>query len=528
MLQRFTVTITLLTLTVGCMSTQQFKNKISPTLEKNPILINNCHLTSHTENNSQTFLVSQNSNSSQQCASIDPFSQAIRFATKAANLAQYARTKQQWDRVAQEWVQAVAWMQAVPPENPRRVFAEKKVAEYMRNLAYSQQQAASAPSKFNPVSFNSNILDIQLKLYLSYIATIGVPDVLIVGSSRALHGVAPQQLQQYLMAKGYPRLNIFNFGINGATAQVVDFQLRQLLSTNQLPKLIIWADGVRAFNSGRVDRTYNSIIASEGRRLLLSGIRPELPQAQSNFASTCYQFPQPYNVFSPSTNFPWDTSVGETIEVKDNPIKLGNYIKYFYEPIEVPHNRFSNLYTPVPKSVFLGRPIRENSSNSTSYTQNYTLPVQTVAIANAANAINANGFLAIDRQFNPSYYYRQRPYVAGLYDSDYASFYLGGTQGAALNSLVNFTKSRNIPLVFVNLPLSDSYLDSVRWSAEKEFDSWMQRKARENGFRFLNFNLYQPQLAKNEYFFDPSHLNRYGAGAVARYLAVSAEIAWPR
>ncbi|MDE5068739.1 MAG: hypothetical protein O4752_06165, partial [Trichodesmium sp. St4_bin8_1] len=153
---------------------------------------------------------------------------------------------------------------------------------------------------------------------------------------------------------------------------------------------------------------------------------------------------------------------------------------------------------------------------------------QTVAIANAANAINANGFLAIDRQFNPSYYYRQRPYVAGLYDGDYASFYLGGTQGAALNSLVNFTKSRNIPLVFVNLPLSDSYLDSVRWSAEKEFDSWMQRKARENGFRFLNFNLYQPQLAKNEYFFDPSHLNRYGAGAVARYLAVSAEIAWPR
>ena len=118
--------------------------------------------------------------------------------------------------------------------------------------------------------------------------------------------------------------------------------------------------------------------------------------------------------------------------------------------------------------------------------------------------------------------------MAGLYDGDYARFYLGGTQATALNSVVNFTKSRNIPLVFVNLPLSDSYLDSVRWSAEQEFNQWMQRRARENGFTFLNFNLYQPQLAKNEYFFDPSHLNRYGAVAVARYIAASAGISWPR
>ncbi|MGD1702141.1 hypothetical protein [Dapis sp. BLCC M229] len=503
LLQRFTVTITLLTLTVGCIPTQKFQHKISPTLEKNHISINNCDLTLDKENNPQISLVSQNSNSTQ-CASIDPFSQAVRFATKAANLAQSARTKQQWDRVAQEWVQAVAWMQAVPPENPRRAFAEKKVAEYMRNLAYSQQQAASAPSQFNPVSFNSDILDTQLELYLSYIATVGAPDVLIVGSSRALYGVAPQQLQEYLMAKGYPRLNIFNFGINGATAQVVDFQLRQLLSSKQLPKLIIWADGVRAFNSGRVDRTYNSIVASEGKRLLLSGIRPQLPKAKSNLASTCYQFPKPLNVFSPTPNFPWETSVGETIEINYNAIKPTKYAKYSYKPLW------------------------QTSSNSTPNTQYSTQPVQAVAIANAADAIDANGFLSVDEQFNPSYYYQRKPYVAGIYDGDYAGFYLGGTQATALNSVMNFTKSRNIPLVFVNLPLSDSYLDSVRWSAEEEFHGWMQRRAQENGFKFLNFNLYQPQLAKNKYFFDPSHLNRYGAGAVARYLAASAGISWPR
>ena len=151
-----------------------------------------------------------------------------------------------------------------------------------------------------------------------------------------------------------------------------------------------------------------------------------------------------------------------------------------------------------------------------------------MAIANAANAINANGFLAVNGRFNPVYYYQRRPYVAGIYDGDYAGFYLGGNQARALNSVINFTKSQNIPLIFVNLPLSDSYLDSVRWSAEQAFDPWMQRRAQENGFTFLNLNLYQPQLAKNEYFFDPSHLNRYGASGVARYLADSAEISWPR
>ncbi len=511
LIQRLMTTIILLTLTAGCIPTQQLQSKKYPSSEKNAISVsvNNCELTTVKENNSQVALVSQSTNFSQnsnsnQCATVDPFSQAVRFATKASNLAQSARSKQQWDRVAQEWVQAVAWMQAVPPENPRRAFAEKKVAEYMKNLAYSQQQAASANSRSSLASFNSDTLDTQLKLYLSYVATVGTPDVLIVGSSRALYGVNPQKLQQYLVAKGYPRLNIFNFGINGATAQVVDFQLRQLLNPNKLPKLIVWADGVRAFNSGRVDRTYNSIVASEGKRMLLSGDRPQLPQAWSNFASTCYQFPQPLNVFAPTPRYPIQTSVGDTMEVSYSSIQLDKYTKYSYKTRS------------------------EISPNLAPYTPYFYQISKDVAIADITHAIDANGFISIDGRFNPSYYYRRWPYVAGLYDRDYAEFYLGGNQARALNSIISYTKSRQIPLVFVNLPLSDSYLDSVRWSAEEEFHRWMQRQARENGFLFLNFNLYQPQLAKNEYFFDPSHLNRYGASAVARYIAASSAISWPR
>jgi hypothetical protein len=93
---------------------------------------------------------------------------------------------------------------------------------------------------------------------------------MIVGSSRALRGVDPVALRKELAAMGYEDISIFNFGINGATAQVVDLVIRQVLEPDQLPRLIIWADGARAFNSGRVDVTFNAIVASPGYRDLLT------------------------------------------------------------------------------------------------------------------------------------------------------------------------------------------------------------------------------------------------------------------
>ncbi|XHX80603.1 MAG: hypothetical protein RBJ76_11935 [Stenomitos frigidus ULC029] len=133
----------------------------------------------------------------------------------------------------------------------------------------------SAPPSGNPFpTFNSQQFDQQLQRYLRFVAQAGQPDILIVGSSRALQGIDPIILQQTLTRRGYPKLKIFNFGINGATAQLVDLLLRKLLTPDQLPRLLLWADGVRAFNSGRVDTTYNRAIASSGYQLLMTGIRP--------------------------------------------------------------------------------------------------------------------------------------------------------------------------------------------------------------------------------------------------------------
>lgn len=129
-------------------------------------------------------------------------------------------------------------------------------------------------------SFNSERLDQELLLYSRYLRTFGKPDILIVGSSRSLQGIDPIAMQEALAKQGYPGLKVFNFGINGATAQVIDVLLREVLLPEHLPRLIIWGDGLRAFNNGRPDITYQDIVASQGYAQLQQGDRPIPPRNQ--------------------------------------------------------------------------------------------------------------------------------------------------------------------------------------------------------------------------------------------------------
>ncbi|MBF2000732.1 MAG: hypothetical protein IGS38_08445 [Synechococcales cyanobacterium M58_A2018_015] len=123
-------------------------------------------------------------------------------------------------------------------------------------------------------SFDSQRLDQALQIYLEYLRTHGKPDILIMGSSRSLQGIDPTALQEALAAQGYPDIKVFNLGINGATAQVMNLLVRDILAPDQLPRLIIWGDGSRAFNSGRPDRTFESIVRSQGYRQVQQGDRP--------------------------------------------------------------------------------------------------------------------------------------------------------------------------------------------------------------------------------------------------------------
>ena len=319
---------------------------------------------------------------------------------------------------------------------------------------------------------------------------------MIVGSSRALQGVDPKQLKQSLVQRGSPSLKVFNFSVNGATAQVVDFQLRRLLKPDHLPQMIVWADGVRGFNSGRYDRTFNSIVDSEGSKLLAAGVRPKLPSDEPNVIPQCYSFPQP----CPNNSFRRGlTSVKRPLwggQDAHPTIKFqsgGTGIL----PVADTHPRikFQSSGTgllPVAENAarYELKPIAADAATP----QAQLIPVSrqtTVAIRQVnqlADSIDSNGFMPISDRYNPNTYYRQRAYVSGQYDRDYENFNLGGKQATAFNSVVAFTKARKIPLIFVNLPLTDDYLDGTRLRAEQQFRQRMDQLSRQKGFAFRDLS----------------------------------------
>lgn len=427
------------------------------------------------------------------CVKVDPFAKAIDRARSAATLAQSAQSAKEWDLVTLQWLEAIASMQAVGLDNPRRAYAQKKVAEYSQNLAVARQKAASLTTQLPFTSFDNQIFDEQLRLYLSYISVFGPPDVLIIGSSRALVGVDPQALQQALAAQGKSGLRVFNLGINGGTAQIVDLQLRQILTPDKLPRLILWADGVRAFNSGRPDRTYNSLIASAGYKRVQAGTRPSLPQSPLQTIDSCEEIP--------------GTALSNA---KTAPLLASARLVIDREPFQASSETTNN---PVPPE-----PLLLTQATGTSVPQRLTSDYSSAAI-------NANGFLPINSRFDPNVYYQKTPRVAGRFDSDYQPFSLSGVQAVALNSIKTFAKQQKIGLVFVNLPLTDDYLDPVRQSREQQFQQSMQGQVDE-GFMFINLVRQWP--TQYQYFTDPSHLNRNGAAAVATLLAANRQIPWPQ
>lgn len=353
-------------------------------------------------------------------------------------------------------------------------------------LKTPRDRQTPAPSTQTPFpSFNSQQLDRQLQQYIAYLERVGTPDVLIVGSSRALQGVDPLALQQGLAQEGYSGLKIYNFGVNGATAQVVDWLLHKLLPPERLPKLIIWADGSRAFNSGRVDHTYNRIMASRGQQLLADGVRPTPAIAAGlNVGRVCMdllpvQLPLPQaastEVYGRDARVEADTKARSLHPYCKQPIKL-----------VVRHSQPS---TASPAST---------------------------------HPLEALGFQIVNTRFAPTSYFQRYPRVAGAFDADYRNFGLAGNQAQAFERVLRFVNARRVPLVLVNLPLTPTYLDSTRTLHEERFRNRMQSAARSKRFIFADLTTHF-HLNQNQYFADPSHLNRHGAAAVS--LQLSKELA---
>lgn len=357
-------------------------------------------------------------------------------------------------------------------------------------------------------SFNSQQLDQKLQLYYRFVEKHGAPDVLIVGSSRALRGVDPIALQAALADLGYADDRIFNLGINGATAQVVDLLLRQLLTAEQLPRLVLWADGARAFNSGTVDVTYNGIVASAAYQQLLAGT---LPIPSLDAAET----PAPLPTFNRT--------------LQDSYALIDRQLSQKLAQVSGRDTDRDRLKQWIQRSLTGFLPQTDPATDGT------VAPVLSAQSGDRVSEIlqsgqalpDETGFLSLASQFNPATYYQKYARVLGAYDSDYENFRIGGDQAEALQSLAKFSRSQNIPIVFVNLPLTEDYLDPVRLEYEQTFRDYMVQFSLQNpGFAFRDLG--EQWTTQYDYFSDPSHLNRYGAYAVSKKLAQDAKIPWLR
>lgn len=378
----------------------------------------------------------------------------------------------------------------------------------------SQRNAASAAilaaARSSNPSFNNRLLDEKVALYQQMLLQRrGVPpDVWIVGSSRAMRGVDPQALEEALAAQGYPGVQVFNFGINGATAQVVDLMVRQVLTPEQLPKLIIWADGARAFNSGRIDATYNAIANSQGYQHLLAGTFPKQNSTPGSPSQT---------TATPPAKTPATADKGASGSLTQSYQMVNNWLNETlgtfsatYPQRDQMKTRLRDLY------VVWAKPAKTTSEGASDNPQ---------ALTASQFAIDFDGFLPLTVRYNPATYYKQYARVSGDYDSDYYAFKMEGKQTQALESLLQFTQARQIPIVFINLPLTQDYLDPVRIEYEQEFQRYMRSQAIQKGLIFRDLNQLYP--TQHDYFSDPSHLNRYGAYEVSNQLAEDPMIPWP-
>ncbi len=340
-------------------------------------------------------------------------------------------------------------------------------------------------------TLNSPQLDERLALYQQYVSAYGVPDVLVVGSSRALRGIDPSALQEDVTQQGNGSIRVFNFGVNGATAQVVDLVLRRLIAPDQLPKTIVWADGARAFNSGRTDITYNAIATSAGYRKLPE--QPISPKTQETQAA-------PTKPEAPKSLIDRYRSLEEVLQSWVNGLLSGG--------------RDRDKVINLAQEKILGNPIVQPK------------PKDETTLPSNEGMTDVNGFLSLSNQFNPATYYQKYSKVPGTFDSDYDSFGLQGKQQDALRSISSFTQARKISLVFVNLPLTSEYLDPKRSEHEDEFARSMTESANELKFTYLDLSRVLDQ--QNALFSDPSHLNRYGAYVVAQRLAKDRLMPWRR
>ena len=357
------------------------------------------------------------------------------------------------------------------------------IADSKINLSTSQTENSAEKGITNKPALNFNIALFNEKLALLDWQTTNKrrsPQILIVGSSRALRGIEPQALEKSLINKGYKDINVFNLGLDGATARVVNIQLTQILPPTQLPRMIIWADGLRAFNSNRSDLTYDEITASNGYKQVQETIKNKV--ANSN-------------------------PIAAPKEIASTPIT---------ESLDL-------LFTTLTNRQQIRTALVKKFDRNTQMLSNSEALIA-ATMPNTVTALDSKGFVAFDVTFDPNTYFQKYPQVPGDYDLDYRNFETNGSQFEAFANVVDFCRRNNIELLVVNMPLHSTYLDQSRNRYETTFNGRMQELATREGFTYLDISQAIP--TQSDLFSDPSHLNHKGAIEISKLIAQNPKVRW--
>ncbi|MGB3615371.1 MAG: hypothetical protein WBA10_16375, partial [Elainellaceae cyanobacterium] len=322
-------------------------------------------------------------------------------------------------------------------------------------------------------SFNNPHLDLKLALYHQRLQTADPPDVVIIGSSRAMRSIDPAILKTELADLGYPEATVFNFGVNGATAQVVDLILRRILQPQQLPKLVIWADGARAFNQGRTDETYQAMVTSDGYRDVEGGalavgadsadVETAALSSDSDQDSASPRASRLLERYQALDRWLSDR-LGLLSTAHPHRDRLKAWIAQRFD-VGVPQHSLQEQVASLEQAA---QPTREGAPESRDASMALSITTST-----PSDQIRASGFLPIDMRFDPSTYYQKYAQVPGNYDKDYLNFDMRGAQTEALRQVLELAEAQDMTLVFVNTPLTQEYLDPFRAGHEQTFRQYM-------------------------------------------------------
>ena len=74
----------------------------------------------------------------------DPWERGLEFGWEAAVAAQTASSEADWRRVGDLWLQAIAELEEITPDSPRRQEAQSKIQNYLANFDYAEGEKAKA------------------------------------------------------------------------------------------------------------------------------------------------------------------------------------------------------------------------------------------------------------------------------------------------------------------------------------------------------------------------------------------------